>query len=187
MMTRTSRLKQASPFIICHADRADYDLSSATVGSLTRLLRDELVQLCEARGIEVGGTKPQLAKALLDWVGRTWGPVVAHAVLISQRDEQQAETKSTSSTSTAKPPSVPPKLVHAVASHKHVPGKTTPVLLRDHIHATDPATPPPSDESRHIGEAELNFDLAELGLEDSIIKPGQLQKLERIGSGGFKE
>lgn len=46
----------------------DIDLSEATMASLVRLLRDELVQMCEARGIEVGGTKPQLAKALLEWV-----------------------------------------------------------------------------------------------------------------------
>jgi hypothetical protein len=46
----------------------DLDLSDATISSLTRLLRDELVEMCEARGIEVGGTKPVLAKALLDWV-----------------------------------------------------------------------------------------------------------------------
>lgn len=46
---------------------ADVDLSGATLPSLIRLLRDELVQLCESRGIEVGGTKPQLAQALLDW------------------------------------------------------------------------------------------------------------------------
>lgn len=46
----------------------DVNLRDATQASLVRLLRDELVQLCEARGIEVGGTKPQLAKALLEWV-----------------------------------------------------------------------------------------------------------------------
>jgi hypothetical protein len=48
--------------------RTDLDLSDATISSLTRLLRDELVEMCEARGIEVGGTKPVLAKALLEWV-----------------------------------------------------------------------------------------------------------------------
>ena len=37
------------------------------------------------------------------------------------------------------------------------------------------------------GEAELNLDLSELGLEDSMIKPEQLLKQEKIGSGGFKE
>ena len=46
----------------------DLDLSDATISSLTRLLRDELAEMCEARGIEVGGTKPHLAKALLEWV-----------------------------------------------------------------------------------------------------------------------
>jgi len=60
-------------------------------------------------------------------------------------------------------------------------------LLRDHIHATDPATPPHSNESKGRGEAELNLDLSELGLEDSMINPSQLHKLEKIGSGGFKE
>jgi len=52
---------------------------------------------------------------------------------------------------------------------------------------------PPDDEDGNeskkttSGEAELNFDLQELGLEDTVIRPDLLQKLERIGSGGFKE
>lgn len=150
--------------------------------------------MCETRGIEVGGTKPQLAKALLDWVcDRLWLQVGADF----QRDEQNAsEVKSTtSSQATARPrsssrsKSKPKKVIHAVASNVHVSGKTTPVLLRDHIHATDPATPPHSadDSKRTNNEAELNLDLSELGLEDSMIKPEQLHKLEKIGSGGFKE
>lgn len=54
---------------------SDIDLTSATLSSLTKLLRDELVQMCESRGIEVGGTKPQLAKALLEWVSNLpWDP-----------------------------------------------------------------------------------------------------------------
>ena len=79
------------------------------------------------------------------------------------------------------------RVIHAIGSHTHVPGKVTPVLLRDHIHVEDPATPTHSEDSRRVGEAELNLDLQELGLEDSIITSDQLQKLERIGSGGFKE
>ncbi|WWD06627.1 hypothetical protein V865_004720 [Kwoniella europaea PYCC6329] len=167
---------------------ADIDLTDATVSSLTRLLRDELVQMCEARGIEVGGTKPQLAKALLEW-----------------RDEQnqgESVNSNPSSSATAKPSSSSgkeksiknkksksKKIIHAIGSNVHVPGKTTPVLLRDHIHAEDPATPPISDEYNKpvASEAELNLDLQELGLEDSIIKPSQLIKLEKIGSGGFKD
>lgn len=103
------------------------------------------------------------------------------AALTPQRDEN----KSVSSQSTART-TRSAKIIHAVASHKHVSGKTTPVLMRDHIHAEDPATPQPSSDSKANGD-ELNFDLAELGLEDAVIKPSQLQKLERIGSGGFKE
>ncbi|OCF31382.1 TKL protein kinase [Kwoniella heveanensis BCC8398] len=164
-------------------DETDDDESFAVVASLTRLLRDELVQMCEARGIEVGGTKPQLAKALIHW-----------------RDEENgADIRSNpSSQATAKPgsslrqsqskKSKSNKIIHAIGSTVHVPGKPTPVLLRDHIHAEDPATPPHSDDSKPINsEAELNLDLSELGLEDSIINPQQLIKLEKIGSGGFKD
>ncbi len=165
------------------------DLTDATVSTLTRLLRDELVQLCEAGGLEVGGTKPQLAKALLELVSAS---VAGPQLLTPQkRDEQKTsdERSTTSSGATARPStSRPRKVIHAIGSNVHVPGKVTPVLLRDHYHATDPATPPLSDESNQAnGEAELNLDLAELGLEDSMIKPEHLVKLEKIGSGGFKE
>ncbi|KAL7421198.1 hypothetical protein Q5752_004083 [Cryptotrichosporon argae] len=174
---------------------AHADLRDATVASLTRLLRDELVQMCEARRIEVGGTKPQLARALLRW-----------------RDEQTAFDKksTTSSQATARPDSSASssaktkkkrspkgkgkdgkegKLVHAVASHIHVDGKTTPVLLRDHIHVEDPATPglEGGEEGKKEGESGLDLDLQELGLEERTIKPEHLVKLEKIGSGGFKD
>lgn len=125
------------------------------------------------------------------------------ARLINQRDEQQhSDAKSsTSSQATARPSSSSSKstrrthkskssgrIIHAVGSHVHKSGQTTPVLLRDHVHAHDPATPPHSDDSKKTaGEAELNLDLQELGLEDSVIRPDLLVKLERIGSGGFKE
>jgi hypothetical protein len=79
------------------------------------------------------------------------------------------------------------KVIHAIGSNNHVRGKRTPVLYRDHIHATDPATPQHNSDDKQAKETELNFDLAELGLEDSIILPEHLTKLERIGSGGFKE
>lgn len=37
------------------------------------------------------------------------------------------------------------------------------------------------------GEGELEIDLESLGLEDKEIPPDKLVKLEKIGSGGFKE
>jgi hypothetical protein len=200
------------------------DLSDATVSSLTRLLRDELVQLCEARNLEVGGTKPQLARALIEWVSPTLSLAdekrdeQAEAENDTDGDEDVHETTSTnSSQATARPTSVSApnttvptkkkqqangngngnghgkkgdKVIHAVASHVHVNGKTTPVLLRDHTHAEDPATPPHSEgDQANKGGAEggLDLDLSGLGLEDSMIKPHLLVKLEKIGSGGFKE
>ncbi|WWC73207.1 uncharacterized protein I206_107173 [Kwoniella pini CBS 10737] len=169
----------------------DVDLTDATIASLTRLLRDELVQMCESRGIEVGGTKPQLAKALLEWRDEQSGGQDAPQ---SDSTSSQGTAKPTSSSSRpsnkkSKSKSKSRKIIHAIGSNVHVPGKTTPVLLRDHIHASDPATPPISDESNRPAqsEAELNLDLQELGLEDSIIKPSQLIKMEKIGSGGFKD
>ncbi|WVO18298.1 hypothetical protein L204_106013 [Cryptococcus depauperatus] len=176
----------------------DFDLSQATINSLTRLLRDELVQMCEARGLEVGGTKSQLAKVLLEWYN------------------EQMSSSAPSSTSTARPPptatvaplrkskSKPyrsklkkiPGILGGVNSSYHV--KPTPVLFRSHVHAKDPATPHSSLNERdgitegeagegERKEAELNLDLQELGLEDSVIKSENLVKLEKIGSGGFKD
>lgn len=149
------------------------DLSSATLSYLTKLRRDDLVKLCESRNLEVGGTKPQLAKALLEW-----------------QDEQstlsRVSTSSSQSTIRGSPP--PPKVVPKIATDTVRDGQATPVLLREHIHATDPATPPRSDDDAEKNpENDLNLDLQELGLEDFTIKPEHLQKLEKIGSGGFKD
>lgn len=46
----------------------EVDLSEETVKTLTRYRREELVRLCESRNLGTEGTKPQLAKALLQWV-----------------------------------------------------------------------------------------------------------------------
>lgn len=151
---------------------SDSTLQEATLPTLTRLRRDQLVQMCEARDLEVGGTKPQLAKALLEWR--------------DERDNRLERVSSTGSQATARAPS--PQVVEAIASHVHKDGQVTPVLLREHIHAQDPATPPRSeDDSTKVTENDLNLDLQELGLEDFTIKPEFLQKLEKIGSGGFKD
>jgi hypothetical protein len=45
------------------------DLQDATAKTLVRRRRDHLVKLCESRGIDAEGTKPQLVEALLQWVG----------------------------------------------------------------------------------------------------------------------
>ena len=66
---------------------ADMDLVDATQTSLLKLLRDELVAMCEARGIQVGGTKPQLARALLEWVCLFPTPECTVAVMYTDSSE----------------------------------------------------------------------------------------------------
>ncbi|KZV87379.1 kinase-like protein [Exidia glandulosa HHB12029] len=152
----------------------DIDLEGATAKSLARLKRDDLVRMCETRDLDVEGTKPQLVDALLQW-----------------REHQQS-VHSPSSTSTARPPST------AMPRARGRGGKNgkgpTPVLLRDkYAHTDEPRTPPVSDSERaktiggHKEEGELELDLESLGLEDREIPPDKLVKLEKIGSGGFKD
>lgn len=64
----------------------------------------------------------------------------------------------------------------------------TPILFRDHIHLSEvPATPPISAKAKERVEDDIELDLESLGLTDKEIKPEKIQKLEKIGSGGFKE
>jgi len=151
-------------------EEEDVDLSEETVKSLIRYRRDELVRLCESRNLDVEGTKPQLAKALLEW-----------------RDSSQP---SSSSASTVRAPST-----ELPAKRRGRP----PVLERaNRVHVSQPQTPPRScDESiddidgiqrnDNQDEPEFEFDLETLGLEDKEIPYERLVKKEKIGSGGFKE
>ncbi|CAG7846274.1 SubName: Full=Uncharacterized protein {ECO:0000313/EMBL:CCA68469.1} [Serendipita indica DSM 11827] len=147
----------------------DVDLSEETIKSLIRYRREELVRLCESRNLDVDGTKPQLAKALLEW-----------------RDSQQPS----SSASTVRAPSTEhPK------KQRHRP----PVLERSgRVHVSQPRTPPLSEDHGiesvqgveihgTAEEPELEFDLGSLGLEDKEIPYEKLVKKEKIGSGGFKD
>lgn len=129
-----------------------------------RLRRDDLVRLCETRDIDVSGTKPQLAEALLQW-----------------RDKHCSEASSPSSTGTARPYRGRRKTQSQSGS------ATPPVLMRSHrVHQDEPRTPPISGRQKET-EPELELDLESLGLEDREIPPEKLNKLEKIGSGGFKD
>ena len=130
-----------------------------------RLRRDDLVRLCESRDLSVDGTKPRLAEALLQWRDR------------------QSEASSPSSSGTIRPPSTT-RPRRRVASKST--STTPPVLLRTHVHLDEPRTPPLSSAQRER-EEELELDLESLGLEDREIPPDKLTKLEKIGSGGFKD
>ncbi|KAJ7219567.1 hypothetical protein GGX14DRAFT_592781, partial [Mycena pura] len=143
----------------------DVDLTIATAKTLVRLRRDDLVRLCETRDLEAVGTKPQLAEALLQWRDRRADP----------------SSPSSGGTVTGRPPST------AVAKRRRNPSQPhTPVLLRSqHVHIDEPVTPEPKEAP--VGEPELELDLESLGLDDREIPPDKLQKIEKIGSGGFKD
>jgi mitogen-activated protein kinase kinase kinase 13 len=152
------------------------NLTGATTKSLMRLRRDQLVQLCQDRDIEPEGTKPQLTEALLKW-------------------RSQQEATSPSSTCTVRPgPSVRELAGSRRKSSRNSQTRTpVPVLLRSHIHVHQPSTPPVSapdtiKEGTKEGEdGELELDLSSLGLEEREIPCDKLLKLEKIGSGGFKD
>lgn len=55
------------------------------------------------------------------------------------------------------------------------------------VHQGGPCTPPTSHKQQDQPEPELEIDLESLGLEDREIPPDKLTKLEKIGSGGFKD
>jgi hypothetical protein len=157
------------------------DISEATAKELIRLRRDDLVKLCENRNLAAEGTKQQLAKALITW---------------REKQHSSSSPSAVSSTSTAKPTSGPAR---KAGRRKHSKKNPTPVLLRsDRILVETPHTPiPDSDVINDPGDApiihnsqqepELELDLESLGLEDKEIPPHLITKLEKIGSGGFKE
>lgn len=140
--------------------------------------RDDLVRLCEVREIDASGTKPQLASALLQW---------------RDRHCSEATSSAPSSTGTARPPStarVPRRRkTRSTSGSGGRSSATPPVLLRaHHVHLDEPRTPPLSGRQRERdGEGELELDLESLGLDDREIPPEKLLKLEKIGSGGFKD
>jgi len=161
----------------------DIDLTIATTKTLVRLRRDDLVRLCETRDLDAVGTKPQLASALLEWRDR----------------HSQTGFSSPSSAGTIRPPSTIKRRRKSSSGgtkyHQAHTNPATPILLRSHhFHADEPRTPPISGMGDGNGsggskdqEPELELDLESLGLEDREIPPEKLTKLEKIGSGGFKD
>jgi len=61
-------------------------------------------------------------------------------------------------------------------------------MRSDRVQANDPDTPTPtSNPPAQPADDGVLLDLEGLGLEDNVIPPAKLTKLEKIGSGGFKE
>jgi hypothetical protein len=48
--------------------KPDIELERHTAATLLRLRRNALERLCETRDLDIAGTKPQLAQALINWV-----------------------------------------------------------------------------------------------------------------------
>jgi hypothetical protein len=141
-------------------------LTIATAKTLVRLRRDDLVRLCETRDLDPSGTKPQLAEALLHW-----------------RDRQGNEFSSPSSAGTIRPSSNRRK--RRTKHHSGATDTAVSVLLRsEHTHTDEPRTPNPGKDKEN---EDLELDLESLGLEDREIPPEKITKLEKIGSGGFKD
>ena len=111
-------------------------------------------------------------------------------IIFPQRDATSRErhSKSVSSASTAKQDS--PEMTDIIASHNASKLKTVsvPRLLRNHSTVADPDTPPlTTEENKDANANAIELDLEDLGLVDKEIPASQVQKGERIGSGGFKE
>ncbi|KAG9318598.1 hypothetical protein JVU11DRAFT_691 [Chiua virens] len=149
-------------------EEEDFDLTLATKKTLIRLRRDDLVRLCETRDLDVAGTKPQLAQSLLQW-----------------RDRHANGFSSPSSTGTVRPPSTI-RIRGGRRRTKSRSQSTTPPRLH-RVHQDEPCTPPKSTDLQNQPEPDLELDLESLGLEDREIPPDKLTKLEKIGSGGFKD
>lgn len=115
----------------------------------------------------------------------------------SSRSTARPGSNATATTSTSQTTARTGRKVGGRRLHAHDPAfatnaKVTPTLLReDHVHReqTHPSpTPPPSGHAHQaVANEELNLDLESLGLEDKEIPSSQLIKMEKVGSGGFKE
>ncbi|KAF8306796.1 kinase-like protein, partial [Clavulina sp. PMI_390] len=154
----------------------DIDIDSANLKSLLRHRRDDLVRLCEVNEIETEGaaTKKKLAQALLEWASTA------------------GSASSSSSASTERDVPVTRRPTHHTAGRRRsqvlMPPPDPPLLFRDNLHISEvPATPPASNHAKEKTEDDIELDLDSLGLTDKEIKPEKIQKMEKIGSGGFKD
>ncbi|BGP45834.1 hypothetical protein JCM10450v2_001669 [Rhodotorula kratochvilovae] len=167
-----------------HDDDNDIDLAHATSTTLMRYKKDDLVRLCEERDLldNENRTKPQLIDALLQWRDKT---SEMSSPVSSPRSS--SSTISNLSTKTAREETK----TQALRGLEHASARTsagTPLLMRaDHSASPEkPRTPEHSKEHEHQEDVNA-LDLESLQLRDKEIQPEELTKLERVGSGGFKD
>ncbi|CDU26460.1 uncharacterized protein SPSC_06654 [Sporisorium scitamineum] len=183
-----------------------------TFATLSRLRKSELEQLCLHREIltDEDDKKANLIKKLLDWHQLSELDAekdVDEPENGEKEDDDADETRSDISTATAKDDEIkagqrtPTRRRNTrAASNKH-PAATEsdqPLLLRARgkVVSTEKLPTPPltsNNEEANAPQAgdgvdELNgLDLESLNLTDKEIPPSKLEKLEKIGSGGFKD
>ncbi|GEM09553.1 TKL/TKL-ccin protein kinase [Rhodotorula toruloides] len=163
-------------------DEDEIDLATATSTTLNRYRKDDLVRLCEERELDKDGTKPQLIKALLEWRDKDFDTSSPASVLST------GSTVSNASTETARGETKTQALNAVDHASNRTSGAKTPLLMRpDHSASPEkPQTPEHSKEHEHQEDVNT-LDLESLQLQDKEIQPDKLTRLERIGSGGFKD
>lgn len=153
------------------AGEDDLSFANATPATLIRLRKADLMQMCESRDLCTDGTKQQLVEALIEW-----------------REATDKGSPVPSSASTAKPQSGQPTASAIAGDAANSAATAIPVLLREHVHANDPVTPPYSEAAAaEAADADVVLDLEELGLIDKEIPASQVTKGDKIGSGGYKD
>lgn len=168
-------------------DAGDVVMDVPTASSLYRLLRCQLVRLCEKHGADVAkdATKAALIETLLQT------EAFQHRAPGSSRTAMPDSNSTVSSTGARR--SKPAK-ANGKSSRRR---SDKPLLLRsqsNEVQRDKPPSPIPSHgqggAQQHLatGEDELNgLDLESLNLVDKEIPFSKLEKLEKIGSGGFKD
>ncbi|KAK4058855.1 hypothetical protein OIO90_000301 [Microbotryomycetes sp. JL221] len=158
----------------------DVDLMTATSKTLLRYRRDDLLRLCEERGVELDGTKKELVQALLEW-RETHDRVDSDDSTISS-----GSTISNVSVMTARA-ETKTEALRALPSPKLRRNHLTPLLMREG-HSPSPEKPRSPERNKQDEQEEVNaLDLESLQLQDKEIAPEKLTKLEKVGSGGFKD
>lgn len=149
--------------------------------ALNRLKRDRLIELCEQEGVlhAKDATRAILIDALLDHHGCNKDDIAS---------SQTEKPGSSSSTRTARPGSSDINVKKNKGSRESITESDKPLLLRTRSLRKEshskPGTPIPSAQN----EEDLNgLDLESLQLVDKEIAFNKLEKLDKIGSGGFKD
>lgn len=165
------------PKIIEMDEREGQDFSHS---ALNRLKRDRLIELCEQEGVlhAKDATRAILIDALLAHHGNNRDDIAS---------SHTEKPDSTSSNRTARPGSSDPNAKKTKGSRETVTESDKPLLLRTRSLRKEshskPGTPIPSQN-----EEDLNgLDLESLQLVDKEIAFNKLEKLDKIGSGGFKD